>query len=122
MVDYDHAKGVGSGAIKKWGPPGGEQDHVRPSVCPPPCGSCPKKGPEREKEFVLSARNRRTLEFYRQVKATFGKALSEEAAADEIVKRNFALLDRMFGEHEQERLAEVVGRAVRNEVAGLFRR
>lgn len=120
MVDYDHAKGIGTGAIKTYGPPGNERLHERPSVCPPPCSSCPKRGPEHEKEHVLSWRNRRTLEFYREVKATFGKSLSDDAANDAVVQRNFALLDKLFAEHQQDRLAEVVGRAVRNEIADLF--
>lgn len=122
MVDYDHANGIGSGTAKTFGPPGNEQPQLRPSVCPPPCKSCPKQGPEHEQEYVLSAHNWRTLEFYREVKATFGKALSEQAANDPVVQRNFALLNRMFGEHEQDRLADVVGRAVRNEIASLFSR
>lgn len=112
MVDYDWQTGTGSGEVQQWGPPTNRRPHERNKDCPPPCHSCPKKGPEHEREFVLSDKNWRTLEFYEQTKATFGRGLTEEEARDEIVQRNFAALDRLFASADQEGMSEAVLRGV----------
>jgi hypothetical protein len=112
MVDYDWQTGGGSGEIQQWGPPSNRQSHERSKDCPPPCHSCPKKGPQHEHEFVLNDKNWRTLEFYRQTKATFGRGLTDEEARDEIVRKNFSVLDQLFAAADQEETSEAVSRGV----------
>ena len=118
MIDYDWVNGRGSGAIQQIGPPEAREPHPRPTGCPPPCASCPKKGPQHEREFRLSEKNWLTLDFYRQTKATFGRGLSEEEARDGIVRRNFAALDELFDGTNRERLSEALAVGV----AGLLSR
>jgi len=112
MIDYDWLNGVGSGAIKTFGDPKKPQLLERLKSNPPPCGSCPKKGPQHEHEFTLSTANMETLAFYRETKATFGRGLSEEEARDAVVRRNFLILDQMFAGAEQGDLGETVANAV----------
>lgn len=94
------------------GPPDAQQPMARPKESPPPCGLCPKKGPEHEHEFVLSLKNLQTLAFYQETKATFGRGLTEEEAQDSVVRSNFEILDRLFARLERERQAQAVSVAL----------
>jgi len=89
MVDYDWQDHSGTGRVKKCG--GGRMD--QPRVVPPPCDRCPKISPAHEHEFVLSDKNRRALEFYREVRATCGRRLTEEMLADRTLVQNLTLID-----------------------------
>ncbi|HEX7379337.1 MAG TPA: hypothetical protein VF278_19600 [Pirellulales bacterium] len=115
MVDYSFADGTGSGEIVMLGPPGDKTKQrplERPSHCPPVCKlgerKCPKGSPEREAEFLLTEANWQALKFYRETRATFGRGLSEEAANDGIVRRNFVILDKLFGELRETQAADNV--------------
>lgn len=94
------------------GPPGAKKPMERPKNSPPPCSMCPKKGPEHEKEFILSERNIQTLIFYRETRSTFGRGLSEEEAQDSIVRRNFSILDNLFAEAERKAAGYEASRAL----------
>lgn len=82
---------------------------IRPPGVPMPCRECPKGSPEREHEFVLTPANRRTWELFKECRATGGRALREEWAADRWLASNFAVLDRITGEAERQRLAMRLG-------------
>jgi hypothetical protein len=112
VINYDFLTGAGDGKAKTWQGPNGPQPLERTKDNPPPCGSCPKKGPQYEREFLLSEKNWLTLEFYRQTKATFGRGLSDEEARDEVVRRNFVTLDDLYAAVEQEGTREAVSRGV----------
>lgn len=71
-------------------------------VLPPPCEKCPKKSPEREREFVLSDRNLKTIRLYYEVRATGGACLTERERSDRLLTRNLQLIDRLVREHERK--------------------
>jgi hypothetical protein len=112
MVDYDWLYGGGTGEIKTFGDPKNPQKLERAKDNPPPCGSCPKKGPQHEREFLLSEKNCRALQFYRQTKATFGRGLTKREANDAIVRRNFSILDGLFAGAEREGLSNAISVAI----------
>lgn len=99
MVDYDWEKHTGSG-----------QTRCQRAV-PPPCmnsdgserkGGCPKEHPAKEKEHVLSPANRQTLEFYWQVQATHGAALTDELKQDRLLMRNLAAVHEVAEAHRRK--------------------
>ena len=69
------------------------QDWLRPTGVPPPCGKCPKRSPQQAHEHELSPKNRRTLELYFRVRATFGTCLTERMRRDALLASNLALVD-----------------------------
>lgn len=113
VIDYDWETGVGSGLPEKakW-----SQDpnalHERPEGNKPPCNICPKRGPEHEREFILSRKNLRTLKLWQETRSTYGRGLSEREAADAMLRKNFATLDRLWKELEREQQGEVLATAV----------
>ncbi|MDE2472545.1 MAG: hypothetical protein KGL35_28410, partial [Bradyrhizobium sp.] len=113
LVKYSWPTAEGTGEPLMWQSGPGEWKPVeRRENQPPPCGLCPKKGPEHEHEFVLSLKNLQTLAFYQETKATFGRGLTEEEAQDSIVRSNFEILDRLFARLERERQAQAVSAAL----------
>jgi hypothetical protein len=70
----------------------------RPANVPTPCNKCPKGSPERAKKIELTAKNWEAYAHYQQGKAV---GLTEAERSDPIVRRNFALLDRLTKEREQ---------------------
>lgn len=83
---------------------GGQKQRRSPSQ-PTPCGSCPKKSPENAREITLDAKNHRTLRLYLRNRALWGRALTEEEAADAIIQRNFGLLDLLLRKYERSQAA-----------------
>jgi len=113
LVNYSWSTGEGTGEPLKWESGPNEWSPVeRKANQPTPCGSCPKKGPQYEREFLLSEKNARALAFYRQTKATFGRGLSEEEAQDGTVRRNFSILEGLFAGAEREGLTNAISLAV----------
>ena len=77
---------------------------------PPPCKEgrrsstlCPKECPEKEKEHVLSEKNYRAWNFYREVRAA---GLPEEMKTDRVLMKNLALIDHIVRDGEQYQLAK----------------
>lgn len=68
---------------------------------PPPCEKCPKQSPEREREFILSDRNLKTLRLYHEVQATSGQCLSEREKADRVLTRNLQTIHRLYKQQER---------------------
>ena len=68
----------------------------RPAGVPTPCQSCPKQSPERWETLKLNRRSLATLALYRRTRATYGRALNDAEARDELLQANFALLDAIF--------------------------
>ncbi len=83
---------------------------------PPPCETCPKQGPERERDWVLSEKNLASMVLYRQVKATGGLCLTPRERRDAVLAYNLAVIDGVVQEcerilaarKERERLRELV--------------
>lgn len=109
VVDYDWHTGAGTGLPKRatWSDDP-EALHERPAMTKPPCDQCPKKGPENEWKFQLTEANWKTLDLYRQNKATFGRALNEAAVKDALLCSNFAILDQIFSRTDLEQLSEAI--------------
>ena len=72
------------------------QKMPRPPGTPLPCRSCPKKSPERWKQIKPSRRTLETLDLYRKSRSTSGRCLTRRELADQLLLRNFALLDAIF--------------------------
>lgn len=68
-----------------------------PSV-PTPCNKCPKQSPEKAKEIELTEKNWAAFAHYQQCKAV---GLTEAERRDPIVRRNFALMDRLTAERDR---------------------
>lgn len=122
-MDYDWTTHTGSGRRKMAGKPGASNYRPveRPANTPLPCqvqdegaaegtSRCPKGSPAEEKSRVLNERNRKALEFYRRVKATGGKALTEAMAQDGALQKNFAIIDDIVRAAEQRELARAIAR------------
>jgi hypothetical protein len=118
LVDYSWIDGTGTGEVRKWqSGPNEWKPLERKADNPAPCKSCPKKGPEHEREFILTEASVRALHFYQETKATFGKGLSEEAANDSVVRQNFSILDQLFDRVEKSRDAEAFAVAMESVIA-----
>jgi hypothetical protein len=57
-----------------------------------PCHKCPKGSPEEAKQIELSEKNWAAYAHYQEAKAV---GLTDEERRDPIVRRNFALIDRL---------------------------
>lgn len=111
-MDYEWISGRGTGKPKPDPRKEGEFLPRTEKHGPPPCHSCPKKGPHNEHLYQLSERNLQAVIHYQNHKATFGRGLSEAEATDSIVQRNFAILDRVFAEADRERLSDAISRSL----------
>lgn len=87
---------------------GGAKQARKPSQ-PTPCGQCPKRGPEHEKEMILSRKNARTLEIY--LAARVG-GLTELEREDRLLRRNLAIVEQIFIQWNRQRTADAIGGAV----------
>lgn len=77
-------------------------------VGPPPCWSCPKKGPEQAHEFELSKQGFELYNLYRKVKATSGACLTEEQRSSSILADRLALIDTIVEADKAVKLAKQV--------------
>ena len=89
------------------------QRPVGPSGEPePPCNKCPKGSPDREREFILTPANYKTLKLYLEVRVTFGQGLTDAMKNDRWLMNNFRLIDGIVRDHErheqQKFLSELV--------------
>lgn len=75
------------------GPDRKEVPQPRLPGMPLQCGKCPKKSPENAKLVELTAKNWKTYRLWREARATHGRCLTPQMAADSIVRRNLAVLD-----------------------------
>lgn len=66
-----------------------------------PCESCPKKSPDQAHKYVLSEKNMRTYQFYRESRAMGFANLTEAMKNDDTLRRNFAIIDEI--ERQTER-------------------
>lgn len=104
QVDYDWQTGAGTGQpIRDWKFPEGTP---RPPTVKPPCHICPKKSPDRERDFLLSHRNLEIVALYERVQATCGRCLTDDLADDGALHRSLAIVDGIVHETKQTRLAE----------------
>lgn len=83
--------------VKRGGVP-----QARPPGMPTPCHSCPKESPAKAAQLELTAANRQTLRLFLRSRATAGACLNEEERNDELLLRNFALIDVIFRRWERE--------------------
>jgi hypothetical protein len=81
---------------------------------------CPKESPEKEREHLLSDRNRKTVDLYLEVKTLGGVLLTAAERGDPLLRRNLSIVDRLYRQWEREREAELLGIEVANNVAALF--
>ena len=70
----------------------------RPPGTPTPCNKCPKGSPEKAKTLELSEKNWSAFAHYQESKAV---GLTEAERRDPIVRRNFALMDRIAAERDR---------------------
>lgn len=62
---------------------------------PPPCESCPKKSPDQEHLFVLSAKNHRLWDFYRRAKSVPGFRMPKHLDGCQLMQESFAIIDEI---------------------------
>jgi hypothetical protein len=88
----------------------GGQDVLRvtPTPCLTPAG-CPKKSPEEAKDYELSEKNRTCFQFYLRSKGIDFKNLEGELAQDQIIQRNFSIINSILEKKKQEDLAKMIG-------------
>lgn len=114
MLHHPELQGVSCAECKRWlvniktgkfdeWPRGSGKRISRSDKISTPCHECPKVSPERESEFVLSAKNWRTLQLYLEAQGTCGQAI-RRFAADPILRRNFAVLHNVFEQHRAMQL------------------
>lgn len=89
----------------KAGPRREEMPWVRPLCVPTPCGDCPKKSPEEAERCKLSNKNWRTWQLFKEMRATNGAAFTPAMRRDRVLLQNFAVLDCIQRQYEQEQLA-----------------
>jgi hypothetical protein len=88
----------------------------RPANTPTPCAKCPKCEGFTEKSsrigrlVTLSDKNRRTIQVYYEVQATFGRCLSEVAANDAVLVQNMGIIAEAIAEFEREQGNTVGGK------------
>lgn len=62
---------------------------------PTPCSTCPRGGPEYERNFRLSARNLEMVDLYDRVKASLGAyRVPDVLAEDRLFSENMLIVDR----------------------------
>ena len=67
-----------------------------------PCVTCPKKSPAEAKDYELSQRNHKAVEFYYATRAMRGMNLSEAQKQDALLSRNMARIERIVTDFEAE--------------------
>ena len=72
----------------------------------PPCKTCPKQSPAKEREHMLSAKNWRTLLLYQQIRLT---GATDDERNDRILRRNLATIDALVRNYEHHRLVMDLG-------------
>lgn len=90
----------------------GGKPQRRPAGSPTPCHACPKKSPEHAKQVELNQRNWATVRLFVRNRAMQGRALTPAEAADELLQRNFGLIDTILRQWEGQRVADALGTAI----------
>ena len=101
-----------TGQRKQVGRKGHRKPQPRPPGIPLQCGNCPKRSLAESKKIELSEKNRLAYRAWAEVKATYGKAMSERMAADGIVRQNFSIIDSVTTECERHLNAKALGKQV----------
>ncbi len=78
---------------------------------PTPCNRCPKGSPENAERLKLTTANVLTLRLYLRNRATLG-CLNDAERSDELLQRNFAILDTTFRAWEMSQNASALALAM----------
>ena len=100
VYDFD----TGERKTYRRGPKREEVPMTWPRGTAPPCKTCPKESPAKERDHILNFRNLKTLAIYQQVRATSGHCLTEAERADPVLRQNLAIIDAIVRKYEHHQL------------------